>query len=107
MHSITDKPAFSRRACWDETQRPAMSELWPSNTPPLLSDLVYGVEWVTSKRPSQCGGAKEGTAGGSGVEKRSGFKIGVRGKFVGLIPLIVVIREGVFFAVLFAGLPLT
>lgn len=51
------------------------------------------MEWVTSKHPSQCGEAKEGTAGGSGVEGQSGFESGVRGEFVGLLPLMVVIRE--------------
>lgn len=42
MHTITDKPAFSCCACWDETRRPAFAELWLSNTPPPLPDLVYG-----------------------------------------------------------------
>lgn len=50
MHSITDKPAFSRRACWDETRKPAMSELWLSNTPPPLPDLGYSVMIYCSGR---------------------------------------------------------
>lgn len=50
MHSFTDKPASVRRACWDETRRSAIIELWPSNTPPPLPDLVYGVMIYCSGR---------------------------------------------------------
>lgn len=72
--------------------------------PPAESQVSLPMEWVTSKHPSQCGEAKEGMPGGSGVEGQSGFKelganlwVSYHWWWWG----------GVLFAVLFADLPLT